>query len=427
VLESFCAFTRLRVLVCGGDGTVSWVISCLERLKPKRWPPIAILPLGTGNDLARIHGWGGGYNNESLISILEQVAESYISLLDQWEIKIENRKGKVIKAKSFFNYAGFGADAQAALQVHMLRESKPELFFSRLFNKVWYLIFGAEEAIKESNINLPNEIVLVADGLRVPLPPDSQGILFLNIDSYLGGIPIWSLAVKEKDHMSQTFNGQQVESQNLSHTNRKELDEYASRSHSTGLLHDVFFDRVESCEEQPTATTIENDKYNQLFSCSRPSSCQDGKLDIISIRGTFHLGQIQVGLGHGLRLCQASKVEVITKKKLAVQIDGEPWLQSECRMKITRKKDAAVMLHRSSDKSRGVETEVAELLEWAENRKVIDSNVHAVLMKEFSRRIEDKSRQRRVKSQDNLMLSIRRAIGGKALGINSTFPGSLSY
>ena len=178
ILESFSVMTRLRILVCGGDGTVSWVVSAIEKMSLQRWPPIAILPLGTGNDLARIHGWGGGYNNESLIAILEQVAESYISWLDRWEMTIENKKGKVKEVKSFFNYLGVGADAQAALQVHMvssndeiwdaehsaffsltrprshfirvyqLRESRPQLFFSRLVNKAWYGIFGAEDIIK---------------------------------------------------------------------------------------------------------------------------------------------------------------------------------------------------------------------------------------------------------------------------------------
>ena len=120
VLESFSSFTRLRILVCGGDGTVAWIVSTIENMKLQRWPPIAILPLGTGNDLARIHGWGGGYNNESLILILKQVAESYISWLDRWEMTVENKKGQVKSVKSFFNYLGVGADAQAALQVHMV-------------------------------------------------------------------------------------------------------------------------------------------------------------------------------------------------------------------------------------------------------------------------------------------------------------------
>lgn len=126
VLQSFSALTRLRILVCGGDGTVSWIVSTIETMQLQRWPPIAILPLGTGNDLARIHGWGGGYNNESLIGILEQVAESYISWLDRWEISVINKKGKVKSVKSFFNYLGVGADAQAALQVHMVSAKVPK-------------------------------------------------------------------------------------------------------------------------------------------------------------------------------------------------------------------------------------------------------------------------------------------------------------
>jgi len=126
VLESFMVFTRLRILVCGGDGTVSWILSVLEKMAPDRWPPIAILPLGTGNDLARMHGWGGGYNNESLSLILKQISEAYVSLLDRWELTVvDNKKkgNKVLDTKSFTNYLGVGVDAQAALQVCVLKRT----------------------------------------------------------------------------------------------------------------------------------------------------------------------------------------------------------------------------------------------------------------------------------------------------------------
>jgi len=95
---------------------------------------------------------------------------------------------------------------------------------------------------------------------------------------------------------------------------------------------------------------------------------------------------------------------------MPVQLDGEPWSQSSCTLRVQRKKDAAIMLHRSAGDSNGVETEMSKLLDWAEERAYIDSDTHAILMKEFSRRIESKTRERRERSQDGLMQSLKRAM-----------------
>jgi len=352
VLQSFSVLSRFQILVCGGDGTVSWIISVLEKMTLKRWPPIGILPLGTGNDLARIHGWGGGYNNESLVYILRQICDAYISMLDLWELNITStsKKGHQRKeVKSFINYLGVGVDAQAALQVHNLRESSPKLFFSRFFNKAWYAMAGGEEAIKSSCSNLPQQITLVADGVEIPLPPDSQGIIFLNIDSYSGGVPLWSKGLKPQKKR------------------RRYSDGDFSFANGNGIARN---ESIEDLTELETST--------ELTACASPSSCQDGLLDVVSIRGAFHLGQIRVGLSHAQLLCQCREARVTLKKKVAVQIDGEPWRQNPSTLHIIRKPERATMLNRSAKDSGGVESEVTKLLNWANEKDVIDRKQYAM-------------------------------------------------
>jgi diacylglycerol kinase (ATP) len=88
ILDKFRGVKNLRILACGGDGTVGWVMNCLDELKFDPHPPVAVLPLGTGNDLARTLKWGAGYAGESLSNILNRVEMAQTINLDRWHVAV---------------------------------------------------------------------------------------------------------------------------------------------------------------------------------------------------------------------------------------------------------------------------------------------------------------------------------------------------
>lgn len=162
-----------KILVCGGDGTIGWVLQCLDNVGQDSEcssPPCAIVPLGTGNDLARVLKWGAGYNgSDEPIHLLEDVIEAEKIRLDRWTVVIHHEDGAdgrpihvpnsvgtftnfmCIELQLFRNhllhfigmsedntqifvmnnYFGIGIDADLCLAFHKAREKNPERFNSR--------------------------------------------------------------------------------------------------------------------------------------------------------------------------------------------------------------------------------------------------------------------------------------------------------
>lgn len=104
---------------------------------------MGILPLGTGNDLARVLGWGKSFRRERMLSQLAKLDRSRIAALDRWQMRGSLPEGRA--ETRLCNYCSIGVDAKAALLWARLSEARPELFKLRLLNKLWYIICGTPE------------------------------------------------------------------------------------------------------------------------------------------------------------------------------------------------------------------------------------------------------------------------------------------
>ncbi|XP_013886514.1 diacylglycerol kinase delta [Austrofundulus limnaeus] len=92
-LRLFQRFDTFRILVCGGDGSVGWVLSEIDALMLHKQCQLGVLPLGTGNDLARVLGWGSACDDDTqLPQILEKLERASTKMLDRWSIMVYETK-----------------------------------------------------------------------------------------------------------------------------------------------------------------------------------------------------------------------------------------------------------------------------------------------------------------------------------------------
>ncbi|XP_008483181.1 diacylglycerol kinase epsilon, partial [Diaphorina citri] len=198
------------ILAAGGDGTAAWILNTIHNMKLDPAPSVGIIPLGTGNDLSRVLGWGKLYDRDtcSPFQILDNLTRSKVAHLDRWSVQIKSirqlRLTRALKCRWMYNYLSIGVDAQVALDFHNTRESSLYIFSSRAFNKFLYLTFGTQQAMERGCRDLDQRIELYLDGERVDLPP-IESVVVLNIPSWASGVDLWKLGRDSEDGMGDSL------------------------------------------------------------------------------------------------------------------------------------------------------------------------------------------------------------------------------
>lgn len=143
-------------------------------------------------------GIGASFIGQLLLDNADALCAAASPLLEIEDFTLDGYEEKCVMN----NYFGIGLDAKIALDFHNRREEHPEKCRSRTKNRMWYGMLGGREIVQKTFKNLEQRVRLECDGQRIPLP-NLQGIVILNIQSYMGGVNFWG-GKKENDNFSAT-------------------------------------------------------------------------------------------------------------------------------------------------------------------------------------------------------------------------------
>jgi len=352
-----------RILACGGDGTGGWLLAAVDRVThaAQQSAPdtkcsfsLAMMPLGTGNDMSRQFRWGTGFSRRMLSARwVERVRAAQKRPLDRWKVIVwpsktdpgdqpppvmtvhteasHPTKGTIHKAVrrgnsfsgageeehskadgleqptgdpdfftgTFTNYFSLGSDAKVANAFHVARDANPKAFKSQIGNQIYYARMGATVGGLFGCLpcccpRTPPR--LSADGVQLFVrtaasPPGDVGQAANRVE-----IP--------KGVRALAFLG---------------LTNYGGGRNLWGRMPSTQW--------------------------TKPSIC-DGVLDIVGFTSPVQMGCV-MGCNYfrsAVRIAQGTEVKVEMPNRNFVQIDGEPWVQSSAIIEIICEPDKAQML-----------------------------------------------------------------------------------
>lgn len=493
-LRLFAFLPGVRILCVGGDGTAGWIMSCLDKLAEEKreetrrklkndsesndsdgggggggggddsaaeggtfltaaastpnfcfldWtpPPVAIIPLGTGNDLARCLGWGSGYGSwrlEGASGALEAAAEASVALLDRWMLTFTENPASdhhpvPQQQQERASIVDGGGGAPAALENNKLDRNlknnssnvtaptdqvpaapapapaaapNGELERNPTSN---------EKPEKVPTLGIPTSTNLSMLGLLSPRglssslagtprgsapPPPLPKEIRKAMSNYLG-IGVDAKVALEFHEMRETY-PQWFQSQfgnKLVYTGMGALDIVSGDELNLPKKVIIECDGVEvplprGAEGIIIANIPSYMGGIDLWASGKgPGAVQgsqsmcDGKLEIVAVGGSWHLGQLTVGLSRAERLRQGRRIVVRTVEALPMQIDGEPFVQPAGQVSVALRGQSRVLRRVENKPIAKLMRAVEEALESAADKGVISSAQHDALSGELAARI----------------------------------------
>ncbi len=169
-----------KIIIAGGDGTIAEVMSSMD----ESFPALGILPLGTGNDLARELGVQSKFSFNNLEKILEYYKTAKTKDIRIWKLKYGQNFENSIK---FINYVSFGMDAAIVDTFTSLRKSKNYKLISKLGangNRLTYALAGMRHCLNMLSLK---DLIITSDSVRLNLPTqECRALIFTNIKSMMG-------------------------------------------------------------------------------------------------------------------------------------------------------------------------------------------------------------------------------------------------
>uniref|UniRef100_A0A4W5MNJ7 Diacylglycerol kinase n=1 Tax=Hucho hucho TaxID=62062 RepID=A0A4W5MNJ7_9TELE len=351
-LRVFQKFATFRILVCGGDGSVGWVLSELDKLNLHKQCQLGVLPLGTGNDLARVLGWGGLCDDDAqLLQILEKLERATTKMLD-----------------SFSQYTGFLMKlSYLSPQVHITQyaDSVASHLTKILDSDKHTDVISSAKYLQKNKKHIDYLLVhkttqeLILENIHVPYDvctSYSQCSEKCVMNNYFG------IGLDAK--ISLEFNNKRDEHPKKCSSRTKNKLWYGVMG-TKELVHKTYknleqrvlleCDGVPMCLPSLQGLAVLNipsyagginfwggTKEDNNFGAP---SFDDKKLEVVAVFGSMQMAVSRVIniQHHRIAQCRQVKITILGEEGVPVQVDGEAWIQPPGIVKITHKNRAQML------------------------------------------------------------------------------------